>query len=416
MGLLGNIVFIIILYVFWAFFAGTETAFVSVNRFKLQNLRKKGRPAHKTAFFLIQKPERILSTTLVGTNICLVLSANIISRTYLQLFGRTRPLLALATATLLSFILCEVMPKTYALRKSLFWTTVTAFPLFFFYIFFFPVSMVFSFLSVLIIRLMGLSHSRNVRSLIKGKEDVRHFLNTHLGSRFSVEESRYFLDTLDFGRKILHEVMVPLIELHALTEKDLIKDCYDFVQQVEKEYIPIYRNRIDNIIGVVYIRDLLYEDRSHNLSGVMKDPVFVPETKNIGELYRECYERNIPLVFAVDEHGGVTGAATVYDIGEEVVGKIAIEEQKPISRVGDREYLCSGDTEIDELNGALGTNIEGERYTTVNGLILHELGRIPRTGDSFIVDGYRFTVEKGSARRSELVRVKYKGQKKDAHL
>jgi len=159
----------------------------------------------------------------------------------------------------------------------------------------------------------------------------------------------------------------------------------------------------------VYVRDLLYEDRSHNLSGVMKDPVFVPETKNIGELYRECYERNIPLVFAVDEHGGVTGAATVYDIGEEVVGKIAIEEQKPISRVGDREYLCSGDTEIDELNGALGTNIEGERYTTVNGLILHELGRIPRTGDSFIVDGYRFTVEKGSARRSELVRVKYKG-------
>jgi len=402
-----NVIILAILFLFWAFFAGSETAFVSTNRFKLYNLKKRGRKSAQIASYLIEKPERLLSTTLVGTNLALVLTSNLVARYYLELFGQPRPFLSLLTITIFSLIFCEVIPKNIALVRNLHWTLFSSLPLFAFFILFFPVGKVFSFLTKVVIRLLGIPHAGIIQSLFKRKEDVKFFLSTHLASHYSEDESRYFQDSLDFGEKRLSDVMIPLVDVLAIPDTAKVRDCYEFVTTHHKYSIPVFRERIDNIIGLLNARDFLDVDKKLQVSLIMHDPVFIPENKNISELYREAYEKGWSTVFAVDEYGGITGLATIYDIGEEIIGRIdTIKEKRFIVQVVDDEYLCDGDIEIDDLERLLSLEIEHEEFSTLNGLFLQELGRIPEKGDTLTMEGYRFIVVKGSSKKADLIRIK----------
>jgi putative hemolysin len=395
-----------ILLLFMAFFAGSETAFVSTNRFKLHNLKKRGWKSARIASFLIDKPDRLFATTLVGTNLALILSSNLIARYYSQVFGAPRPFLSLLTITVVSLILCEVLPKNLALIRNLQWALFSSLPLFIFYILFFPIGKVFSFLTKIIIRLMGIPHTGIIGSLFKKKEDVKFFISTHLESHYSQDESRYFEDTLDFGEKRLSDVMVPLVDVLAVPHTSKVRDCVRFVAEHHRYSIPVYRGRIDNIVGLLTARDLLDVDRNLQVSSIMHEPIFIPESKNISELYREAYEKGFSTVFAVDEYGGITGLSTNYDIGEEIVGRIdTIKEESILVQVKENEYLCDGDAEIDDLERLLDLDVDHEDFTTLNGLFIHELGKIPEKGDTLSVQGYRFVVIKGSKKKADLIRI-----------
>ncbi len=402
----GNVIIIAILFLFWAFFAGSETAFVSTNRFRLYNLKRRGKRPAQLASHLIEKPERLLSTSLVGTNLALVLSSNLVARLYIGLFGQPRPILSIFTITILSLIFCEVLPKNLALVHSLRWTLFSAFPLFIFYILFYPVGKVFSFLTRFIIRLVGMTHTGILPSLFKKKEDVKFFISTHLESHYTEDESRYFEDTLDFGEKRLSDVMVPLVDVLAIPDTSKVHDCLLFIEEHRKYSIPVYRVRIDNIIGILTARDLLDVDKNLKITEVMSEPVFIPENKNISELYREAFAGGFSTVFAVDEYGGITGLATIYDIGEEIVGRIdTLEEKSLIVQVKDGEFVCDGDAEIDELERMLSIEITHDDFTTLNGLFLHKLGKIPEKGDTLLLQGYTFSVVRGSRKKADLIRI-----------
>jgi len=136
------------------------------------------------------------------------------------------------------------------------------------------------------------------------------------------------------------------------------------------------------------------------------EPVFVPEYSSISQLYRDSYDKGLTTVFAVDEYGGITGLATMYDIGEEIVGRLnSFEEKSLIVRVQEHRYLCDGDAEIDEINNVLSIEIEHEDFSTLNGLFLKELGKIPVKGDTIDIKGYRFTVEMGSRKKADIIRI-----------
>jgi len=405
--MIGSAVTIVVLLSFWAFFAGSETAFVSTNRFKLYNLKKRGKKPAQLAYFFLEKPERLLSTTLVGTNLALVLSSNLMARLYENMYGQPKPLLSIVTITILSLIFCEVLPKNLALLHSLHWTLLSALPLYIFYVIFFPIGKVFSFLTRVIIRLLGITQTGIHSGFFRKKEDVRFFLSTHVEPHYTEDESRYFEDTLDFGEKRLTDIMVPLVDILALPDTSKVRDCFQFVKQYQKYTIPIFRNRIDNIKGILTARELVNTDRDLKVTEVMDEPVFIPENKNISDLYREAYEKGFSTVFAVDEYGGITGLASIYDIGEEIIGRIdTIEERSLISQIREDEYLCDGDTEIDEVERLLSINIVHEDFFTLNGLLVHELGKIPQKGDTITIQGYSFNVVRGSRKKAELIRIK----------
>lgn len=401
-----NILFIFLLFVAWAFFAGSETAYISVNRFKLYTMKKKGTRGIGPVYYLIEKPERLLSTTLVGTNIALVLASNLTTILYTDLFGTPKPLFSLPTITVFSLLFCEVIPKNLALTNNLRWSVLSGPIMFFFYILFFPAGKLFTFLAGVVMRIMGI-HSGGRHGAFVQKEDVRFFLTAHLEPRLSQDQSRYFTDSLEFSEKTLADIMTPLVEFKGISSSCAVRHCVDFVREQGRAFIPVFETRIDNIVGVVYSDELLGEEKTTPVSNIMHEPLFVPELKNIGDLYRELYQKNTPVVFAVDEFGGVTGLATVYDIGEEVTGRITgIEKQNLIMEVGNGEYICSGDVEIDDINHLLGLSIHHQHFTTVNGLLTKHLGKIPESGNFIIVQGYKFIVEQSSRKRADLIRVK----------
>jgi CBS domain containing-hemolysin-like protein len=392
---------------FWAYFAGSETAFVSVSRFKLNNLKRKGKKSASLAHYLLTKPERLLTTSLIGTNFCLVMSANLTSLLFYDLIGRSSPIISVVVITLTSLILCEIIPKNFAVKKSLQVTLISALPMFFFYLLFYPAGILFAFFSKMVIRLVGITYTGFRPRIFSKKEDVKMFLTASLKGKITKDQSRYFLDSLDFGGKTLSAIMVSLVEMHALPITGRVKDCYLIVSRYGKSFIPVYEERIDNIVGVVYAADLFGIDKNTALSTFLHPPSFVPENKNINQLYRELHEKDLPIVFAVDEHGGVTGMGTVYDIGEEIIGKISSFEEKRslIVKIKENEYLCEGEVEIEEVNQLLSIEIHTEEFNTINGLLLNALGRIPQKGDYADTAGFRFSVERSTSKRAELIRI-----------
>ncbi|KPJ89002.1 MAG: hypothetical protein AMS17_03540 [Spirochaetes bacterium DG_61] len=406
--MVSDIIIITALLLFWAFFAGTETAFISANRFKLNNLRKRGKKSAVIAFYLLEKPDRLLTTTLVGTNFCLVTAANMTALTLSRIMGKPVPLLSIMILTLTSIVFCEIVPKNIGIRNSLRVTLLFSYPLYIFYFIFYPVGKIFSFVSQILIRIVDVTHTGFIPHLFSKKDDLKIFLTSQLKRSAIKGESRYFVETLDFGEKRLSDIMVPLVEIHALSILERIEACFEFVRQYQKYYIPVYEKRIYNIVGIIYINDLFGADKNCKLQDVMREPFYVPENKKINELYRELYERDVSVFFAVDEFGGVTGMGTIYDIGEEVIGEInvASEKQSIFITVKENEFLCSGDLEIDDINHRLSIDIITEDFTTLNGLMINRLGRIPSKGDSIEVQGYRFIVEKSSKKRTELIRIR----------
>lgn len=399
--------YIVILFALWAFLAGSETAFISASRFKLNNLRSKGSKRASIAYFLLEQPERLLGTSLVGTNLSLVLSANLTALLLYELFGEAKPIMSIAVLTLASLFCCEILPKNLAIKKSLRLTLLFAFPMYIFYFIFFPVGKVFTLITRAVMKLGGMSGTGKLPTLFRQREDVEIFLTTSLGKGLSKDEQRYFVDSLDFGMKVLSEIMVPLVDIIAISQDGKIRDCIRFLEAHGKSCIPVYRGRIDNIIGVLYARDIVSMNKNLPLESLMKEPVFVPENKNVNELYRELFEMDVPVVFAVDEYGGITGMSTIYDIGEEVIGKISgFEEKKSlIVKLRDGEYLCDGELEIEQLCDMLSIAIEQGAYTTLNGMMSSYLGRVPKKGDAIMEAGYRFSVVRDSRTKAELIKV-----------
>jgi len=402
-----KLLLILLLLASWAFFAGSESAFITVSRIKLGDQKRRGKKSALIAHFLLKKPERLLTTALIGTNISLVFAANLTALVFKNIFGISKPVTSIVAITLVSLLACEILPKNFAIKHNLRITLLSAFPMLIFYILFFPIGKLFSFLTKIIISTAGISYTGLGPSLFSKKEDLKIFLRSSLKEPFTKDQRRYFIDSLDFGQKELADIMIPLVDIQAIPVKGAVRSCYALVARHSKYYMPVYKDRIDNIVGIIYASDILGIDKGIPLSLVMRDPYFVPENKNIYELYHELFEKKVPVVFAVNEYGGVTGMATMYDIGEEILGKISpLEEEKDlIVKVKEGEYLCDGDVEIDDVNHLLSIELLQESFTTLNGLVLKELGRIPRKGDIVEKQGYRFIVVKGSKKRAELIRI-----------
>lgn len=406
--MISDISIVVILLFLWAFFAGSETAFISTDRLKLKNLEKKGVKNAKIALFLIEKPERLLITVLMGTNISLVLAANLTAKIFYEISGKPKPLSSIVILTLISLILCEILPKNMAFKNNFKFTLVTSYPLYISYIIFYPAVFVLSIINRVIIKFIGIPYTGLIPSLFKKKEDIKLFLISSIGKKFSRDQSRYFVESLDFSYKKVSDIQIPLVDIKALQPDSKVRDAISFFSKTHKSIVPIYKNRIDNIVGVVFSNDLIGVDKNLELSEVMREPYFIPENRLINDLYSDMYKNDILAVFGVDEHGGVTGMATLYDLGEEIIGKISnIDEKKNlIIKISNKEYLFDGDVEIDDINHLLNLNITSEDFTTLNGFITKRLGRIPIKGDKVEFEGYRFIVEKSTKKRAELIRAK----------
>lgn len=226
------------------------------------------------------------------------------------------------------------------------------------------------------------------------------------------DERKMIFSIFQFGDTLAREIMVPRIDMFALEANTPIKDAAEAVLESGYSRVPVYRENIDNIIGLLYTKDMLkaWQEGSQykELRDLLRPANFIPESKKVDELLAEMQAQRIHIAIVADEYGGVAGLVTLEDIVEEIVGEIRDEydqgEEALYHKVSDNEYLMHGRLDMDDFNDLLDVSLDTQEADTVGGYITNQLGRVPRAGDTLEEDGVRLKVEQVNARRIRKVR------------
>jgi len=227
------------------------------------------------------------------------------------------------------------------------------------------------------------------------------------------EERKMIYSIFDLGDTIVREIMVPRIDVLAIDVNDEIDHSMEVLLESGYSRVPVYEEVIDNIVGLLYTKDLFKAWHQGNpvtsLREVLRPAYFVPEAKKADELLAEMQSRRIHMAIAVDEYGGVAGLVTLEDIVEEIVGEIRDEfddgEEVFYEQIGDQEYLCSGRMDLDDINDMLNSDLPVDEADTLAGLIYSRVGHVPIPGESLVIGGLRLTVEQVHKRRIRQVLV-----------
>lgn len=227
-------------------------------------------------------------------------------------------------------------------------------------------------------------------------------------------EQRMIRSIFELGDTLVREIMVPRIDILALDVHTSLTEAVDALLKTGHTRVPVYEDSVDNILGVLYAKDLLRiwreGDTSGSLRNLLRAAYFVPEAKKVDELLAEMQSRRVHMAMVVDEYGGIAGLVTMEDIVEEIVGEIQDEydlaEELPYHEVGDGEYIFQGRVELDDFNEVLGSHLTKDEADTLGGLIFNRMGRVPASGEWVQVEDLLLTVEQVSGRRIRKVRVK----------
>jgi CBS domain containing-hemolysin-like protein len=226
------------------------------------------------------------------------------------------------------------------------------------------------------------------------------------------EERRLLRSIVDFGDTLLREVMTPRPDIVAIPSRATVAELRAVFREQEYSRVPVYTENLDNIVGIVYVKDLLLRSavrEAEPIAGYVRPAMFVPETKRVPELLREFQRKRAQMAIVVDEYGGTAGLVTLEDLLEEIVGEIRDEydvESEPIVEEADGAWTFSAKVNIDEVNERLGVSIEPEGFETVGGYLLSQVGRVPAVGEAFELDGLEVVVLEAERRRIHKVRMR----------
>ena len=376
-----------------AFFAGLETGLISANQFSLYAAREKRVLYARAADFLLLKPERLLSTTLIGTNIAVVTATVMLSR-YLRESGLSWAAWAGSAAlAIFMLVIAEIIPKSFFRQNADTIAVRLAPALVLFYFLFFPVA---SILNVVVkVLLFVTGQLRPTTAELDSKHSLRTLVR--LGSReagIPLEDQRIVDDIFDFQDTMAREVMIHLHRTLACPESMPVEEIVRQALSAEVRFVPIYRHRLDNLIGYIDLEELVTAP-SLAVNDLIHEPLFYPDTKRIPDLYVEMSARNLRVVFLSNEYGRISGIITPSEIVAEIVGSrpgSTDERHREIEAVGGGVYAVAGVADVEDFRNETRITLPAGPYDTVGGFLLAQFGRIPAAGESLKACGALFTV------------------------
>ncbi len=390
---------IVISIILSAFFSATETALTSLSPLKIRHImEEKGEAANSLSLWL-HHPGNVLNTILFANNLVNILASVLAARIMEQIFVSASIGLTTGVMTFLILIFGEITPKTFAKNNA---QTVAIFNMKILKIFYYvsyPITFIMSFFVSLILKITGGSADNNS----KMTEDELEFLIS-VGEKegvLGVSKGEMLGNIFDISDMHVKEVMVPRIDIKALNEKSTKEEFLELFKKTEFSRIPVYRESLDNIIGILYIKDVikLFDTvfTMEDVLGFIREPLFSPETKNIDVMLKEFQKNRSHLAVVIDEYGGTAGIVTMEDILEEIVGDIIDEFDEvddEITKVNDNMFLVDARMDLDDFceEFVLKKTEEMSEYETLGGFVYDTFGEIPNVGDDFEWDGYKFTV------------------------
>ncbi len=398
------------------FFAGSETAVVSASMARMEVLAQQLDRRAEFIKRLMQEPERMLGTVLVGTNL-MGTSAGVAGLSLIRwvLPGRegVQELVNTLVMTFVILLFCEIVPKTVFRAKADTMALRSAAVLRFSDAVLRPLVLLMTKASNLVVKFSG-QEDKDERSRIM-REELK--LLADMGRKegaLKKAQIRMIHGILDLEERTIGKIMTPLIDMTALPEDIDSQTLLDKTAETGFTRIPVYRERIDNIVGLVNVLDVLAASSPpETLRPFIREDIrHEPESRRVFPLLRELARSRSPMVFVVDEYGGVVGLVTIEDLVEEVMGEIWDEKDREevdaVQRISDRVLDCDGKTEIQILNHDFDLSIPEGDYNTIAGLVIEKLQRIPRKGESLTVGNLRMLVLDADAKSVRRVRISKK--------
>jgi len=393
---------LLVLLLLSAFFSSSEIAMFSLASHRLENLAEEGRRGSRTLLQLKQDPHRLLVTILVGNNLVNIAMSSIATGLLTYYIGNGSVAVVIATIGITALVLLfgESAPKSYAIDHTEAWALRIARPLKLAEYVLWPLIVLFDFLTRAVNRVTGGQSA--IETSYVTRQEIRDIIET--GEREGVldEEEREMLQrTLRFNRTIAKEIMTPRLDMTAVPVDASIDEAIETCVQSGHARLPVYEGSLDNVIGIVHIRDLVRDNTfgespaDVDLEDVIEPTLHVPESKNVDDLLTEMREERLHMVIVIDEFGTTEGLVTMEDLTEEIVGEILEgEEEVPIDRLGNDAAIVKGEVNVDEVNEALGIDLpEGEEFETIAGFIFNRAGRLVESGEVIAYDGLEIRVE-----------------------
>ncbi|MDH8676537.1 hemolysin family protein [Fusibacter bizertensis] len=393
-----------------AFFSASETALMSLSKIRIRHLVDEKVRGAEAVSKLVENPNKLLGSILVGNNVVNIGASALATSLAIHYLGNAGVGIATGIMTLLVLIFGEITPKSLATQHSEFISLKIAGIINFFVVIFNPIVFLLLFFTNGLIRLLGGKPGRT-QPFITEDELKTMVTVSHEEGVLEVEEKQMIYNVFEFGDSQVKDVMTPRTDMVALEINSSYEKIIETFRSEQFSRIPIYQETTDNIIGILYIKDLIFktsENKSFDIHDYTREPYFTFEFKKTTELFKELRAKRIPMAIVLDEYGGTAGIVTVEDLIEEIVGDIRDEyddHEQDIEVVKEDEYIVEGSTRIDELNELIGVKIESEDFDTIGGFIVGEFGYIPEVDESIEYEGIRFVIEEVDRNRIEKLRI-----------
>lgn len=407
-----QIISVIILVVLSAFFSSAEAAFTSVNKHKLRHLSDDGNLKADRVLKLVENPSKLISTIIVGDNTANIIAAALTATMAMNKYGNRGLVIALAIIIIFIIIFCEIVPRSFSSQKAEMLTLRYVGVIRFFMIILTPFVIIFYSLSSGLLKLFGVNIHK-AHPLIT-EEELKTLVD--VGSEEGVlemDEKEMLFNIFEFGDLQVKDVMVQRVDIIAIDVRDSFKEVLELVKNEQFSRFPVYKEDIDDIVGILNVKDLLFlsdeEKLNFDLTKHIREPYYTYEFKKITELFKELKYERTHMAVILDEYGGTVGIATIEDLLEEIVGEIDDEydddTETDIQVIKTNEYIVSGSYRIDELNEHIGTEIESDEFDSIGGYLIGILGTFPENNEVIESDNIKFIVEEVDKNRIKKIRL-----------
>jgi Mg2+/Co2+ transporter CorB len=405
------IAIIVVLLVLSAFFSATETALMSLNRYRLRHQARSGHRAARVAEFLLQRPDRLIGLMLLGNNAVNLTAAALVTVLAQRLGGQGTILAATFILTVIVLIFCEVAPKTIAalnppriaLPAALIYYPLLKLT--------YPIVWVLNLFANGLLRLLGVRPDQ-IASHSLSAEELRTVV-AEAGVMVPRRHQRMLLSILDLDAVTVDDIMVPRQAIVGLDLDRSWEDNLAVIQTSRHDRLPVYRADVDNVIGVTRVRDLLPELAKGELTQALlleriREPYFVPEGTPLNKQLLNFQQHRRRSAFVVDEYGDVQGLITTQDIVNELVGELdhnATAVDLGVTKESERSYVVDASANVRQLNRVMNWNLPTDGPKTLNGLIVEQLATIPESGTGVTVANYAIEILDTSEHGIKRVRV-----------
>ena len=391
-----QIIALVFLVAMSAVFSSSETAITSVSKIKVRQLDQKDNKNAHLLKKLHDNMQTTISTILIGNNIVNIAASSIATILFTNIFHQNGALISTVVMTVFVLIFGEVIPKTIAQYKNKSVALKFSRFIYFLTIIFKPIVKVLNILTRLVIKLFigededsSTLTEEELKTLVEVSEEEGVLKN---------QETEIMINALELKETLAVDIMTPRTSMASVDIEDAENDLKEIIKNITYSRIPVYEDSIDDIIGVLHIKELAHkiieDDRDFKVRDILKPAFYAYEYIPVVDLFKQMRTKNISISIIIDEYGGTSGIVTMEDILEELVGEIDDEydHEKEVTKLSDNEYLVDPEMRIDEVNERFDLDIKSDKFDSIGGFVIELLDRMPKSKDEVEFENLKFVV------------------------